>query len=166
MDNLERVSDVVRRRLESSSSALQTLSKRGWFLIRTHLAFRSNAFGFSFEHIWLFVWTGLASRSNTCGFSFEQVSHNGRTRPGCGANAFIRGANAYGQKTSYTLCLTDTVHVYDVPASLDLIILSFSSIVNTAFLRLNSPTFFALWWNFILSTMWLLHMRNHNRVFR
>ena len=48
---------------------------------------------------------------------------------------FIRGENAFGQNTRYTLCLTGTV--YDIPAAIDLIISRFSSIVNNTFLSLN-----------------------------
>ena len=101
--------------------------ERIWGLIQTRLASRSNLFGFSFKHV-------LAFCSNALGFLFERFSYNDRTRPGCGASAFIRGANALGQKMLYTLCLTGTV--YRVPASINLIISSFLSIVNT-FLRLN-----------------------------
>ena len=159
MDNFERVLDSVRKRTESRLSAFQTLSEHVWFLIWKCLACRSNVFSFSFECVWLLVWahlashlnafgfsfklvwlfvqTWLTSRSNVFGFSLERVSYNSWTHLGCGANPFIRGANAFGPKTRYTLCLTGTVHVYDVPASIDLIILSFWSIINANFLRLN-----------------------------
>ena len=100
-----------------------------------YLASRLNTFVLSFERNWLFVQTQLASRSNAFSFSLQHISYNGQTCPGCGVNAFIRGANEFGQKTRHTLCQTDTV--YDGPASIDLIISSFSSIVNTTFLRLN-----------------------------
>ena len=103
----------VRRRLESCSSSFQTSSKCIHFLIRT----------------------GLASHSNVFGFSFECISYNDQTLSDCGVDSFIHGANVFGQKTRYTLCLTGTV--YDIPALIDLIISSFSSIVNTTFLRLN-----------------------------
>ena len=142
MDNFERFSDAVRRHLESRSSAFQTWSERGrllirtrlfervWGLVRTRLASRSNPgpFSFSFKHV-------LAFHLNAFGFSFECISYNDRMRPGCGANAFICLAHTLGQKMHYTLCLTGTV--IDVPASINLIISSFSSIVNTTFLRLN-----------------------------
>ena len=121
-----------------SSSAFQTLSKHVWFVIRTGLASCLNAFGFSFERVWLFVRTHLACRSNTFGFSFERILYNDQTHPSCGANAFIHRANALGQKTRYTLCLTG--NVYDVPASIELIISIFSSIVNTSFFRLSFST--------------------------
>ena len=49
MDNFERVSDAARMCLESRLSAFQTLSERGRFLIRTHLAFPASAFGSSFD---------------------------------------------------------------------------------------------------------------------
>ena len=52
-----------------------------------------------------------------------------------GVDASISGANAFGQRTRYTLCLMGTV--CDVPALIDLIISSVSSIVNTTFLGLN-----------------------------
>ena len=91
MDNFERVSDTVRRRLESHLSVFQTLSKRSRLLIRTCLASRSNPFSLSFEHI-------LASRSNVLGFLFEHVLYNNRTHPGCESNAFIHGVNELGQK--------------------------------------------------------------------
>ena len=148
MDNFVRFLDAVNRRLESlvrasfriGANAVGYLCERGrllmrtrsleciWGLVRTRLASHSNPFGFSFEPV-------LASRSNEFGFLFERISYNDQTRPGYGANTFIRGANALGQKMCYTLCLTGTV--YDVSASIKLIISSFSSIVNTTLLLLN-----------------------------
>ena len=113
VDNFERVSNGEKRRLESRSSVFQPSSERGrllirtrsfkcvWRLVQTRLASRLNTFGISFEHVWLLVRTRLAFRSNTFGFSFEPVSYSDRTGPGCGANAFIHGANALGQKTRY-----------------------------------------------------------------
>ena len=117
MDNFEPGSDAVRRHLESHSSVFQTWSKRVRLLVRTHLASRSNAFGFSFEPVWLFIRTRLASHSNTFSFSFERFSYNDWTHPGCGANAFIRGANTFGQKNALYLVSTGTI--YHVPASIN-----------------------------------------------
>ena len=55
---------------------------------------------------------------------------------------FVRGVSAIGQKICYTLCLMGSV--YGVPASMGLIILSFSSVVKTTFLlqfySINSTT--------------------------
>ena len=77
VDNVERVSDAVRRRLESRSSVFQPSSERGqllirtgsfkcvWHLVRTCLASRWNAFSFSVEPAWLFIRTPF-------GFSFER----------------------------------------------------------------------------------------------
>ena len=59
VDNFERILDAVRRHLESRSSAFQTLSKRGRFLVRMRLASRLNAFSFSFKRVWLLVRTRL-----------------------------------------------------------------------------------------------------------
>ena len=87
MDNFERVSDPVIRRLESRR-AFQTLSECCRFLIWTRLTSHLNAFGFWFECAWLFVRTRLASCSNAFGFLFECVSYNDWTRPGWGANTF------------------------------------------------------------------------------
>ena len=77
MDNFERVSDTVRRRLESLSSTFQTLSERGQFLIRTRSASRSNAFSFLLERVWLLVQMSLASCSNAFGSLFKCVSFEG-----------------------------------------------------------------------------------------
>ena len=76
MDNFRRVSDIVRRRLGSRSSAFQTFSKRGLFLIRTRLASRSSAFsafGFSFERVWLLVLTRFIQLSNGSRLWTERV---------------------------------------------------------------------------------------------
>ena len=73
MDNFEQVSDAVRKRLESRSSAFQTLSEHGRFLIQTHLASRSNAFGFLFERVWLLVRTRFIQQSNTSRLWSERV---------------------------------------------------------------------------------------------
>ena len=85
MDNFERFSDVVRRRLETRSSAFQTWSECGQLLIqkqsfecicglvRTRSASRLNLFGFSFEHV-------SAFRSNTFHTTIERVQAVERTR--------------------------------------------------------------------------------------
>ena len=109
--------------------------ERVWLFIRRRLAFRSKAFGFSFERVWLFVQMRLATRSNAFGYSFERIWLLLRTSFVQHSNASIRGAKAFEQKMRYALYLTGTV--YDVPASIDLINLSFSSIDCTTFLRLN-----------------------------
>ena len=98
------------------------------------LVSRSSPFGFSSEHV-------LAFRSNAFGFSFERVSYNNRTCPGSVANAFIRGANALGQKCVIP-CLTGAV--YDVPTSMNFIISSFHRLSTLLFFVQNSPSFFAL----------------------
>ena len=95
----------------------------------------SNTFGFMFEPIWLFVRTRF-------GFSFEHgrlfvrthfIQQSNASRPW--SERVHKRSKGTWQKMCYTLCLTGTV--YDVPALINLIISSLSSIVNTTFLRLN-----------------------------
>ena len=144
MDNFEQFSDAVSC-LETRSSAFQSCSersrllirtrsfKRVWGLVRTRLASCSNPLGFSFEHVFAF-------RSKAFGFSLQRVSYNDWTRPGCGANEFICGANELGQKIRYTMFLTGTA--YDVPASINLIISRFSSSSTLLFFVWTSTSFF------------------------
>ena len=114
--------------LASHSNAFDLSFEWVWLLVRIHLAFHSNTFGSSYERSWLLVRMQLASHSNefhptiNCVQAVEQMhSYTERTR--------------LDKKKRYTLCLTGTV--YEVPASIDLTISSFSSIINTTFLRLN-----------------------------
>ena len=110
MDNFDRVSDAVRRRLESRSSVFQTLSEHGQFLIRMHLASHSIMFSFSFKRVGLFVRTRWAFPSNALGFSFERVwllvwtcflqrSNASRLWSEC----VVSRANTFGQKRVISL---------------------------------------------------------------
>ena len=55
--SFERVSDAVGKHLGFRSNAFLMLSESVRFLVRTRLACRSYAFGFSFERIWLLIRT-------------------------------------------------------------------------------------------------------------
>ena len=128
-----------------------------WLLVRTRLAPHSNVLGHSFQPVWHFVWTHF-------GLSFERVSYNTGTRPDCGAKAFIRGANALGQKTHSLV--RDRYGIWCSSRD-NLDNFEFSSIVNTTFLRLIFSVILRTLLKFIQSTTWLLRICNETKaVFR